>query len=221
MSSQTLVLLGDSILNNRPYTQPEPDTAEHLQRLLAPQWSVSKFARDGAIMRDVQAQLRELKGKPTTAVLSVGGNDATAHAGVLDRRASTAAEILEELLEITEEFGRRYESVARAVAERATRTVLCTIYEVQLRPARYARLARVPLALLNDAIIGTAARLGLDVLELRSVCTEPGDFVMQIEPSPQGAVKIANAIAALLPERSPLRVGRVFVAPPHGDAGTK
>lgn len=209
MALQTLVLFGDSILDNAPYTQPKPDTTTHLQRWL-PEWSVQRLAQDGARMNDVGFQLRKLRIRPATAVLSIGGNDAAEHIGVLDRRASSSADVLEELLAIADAFAERYETVARSVAERAERTILCTIYEVQLEPARYARLARVPLALLNDRIVQIAARLGVDVLELRRVCTDPGDFVLQIEPSAQGAEKIARALAALLQPGATLNSARVF-----------
>jgi len=37
--------------------------------------------------------------------------------------------------------------------------------------------------------------LGLDVLELRLICTEPEDYANPIEPSGQGGLKIARAIA--------------------------
>jgi hypothetical protein len=47
----------------------------------------------------------------------------------------------------------------------------------------------------NDRIVRAARRVGAHVLELRDVCTEASDFVMQIEPSAQGARKIAAAIA--------------------------
>jgi lysophospholipase L1-like esterase len=191
---QTLVLLGDSILDNHPYTRPAPDTTAHLQRLLTG-WSIRRVAIDGSRMRDIEPQLRALQERPSLAVLSVGGNDAIEHVDVLDRRASSSAEVLRELLAIADRFAQEYEAVARAVRDRVERTVLCTIYEVQLEPAPYAALARVPLALLNDRIVRTAAAIGADVLELRSVCTEPADFVRQIEPSPQGAAKIARAIA--------------------------
>jgi hypothetical protein len=56
----------------------------------------------------------------------------------------------------------------------------------------------VPLAIFNDRIIRTAGRHGVDVLDLRSVCTEPSHFVLEIEPSAQGARKIAEAIAAVI-----------------------
>jgi len=206
-----LALLGDSILDNAPYTAPEPDTTSHLVRLLAPNWPVVRLALDGATMSGIRAQLAELGDRPAVAVLSVGGNDATEHVGILDREAASAAEVLDELVSIAETFARRYEEVARSVADAADRTVLCTIYNVQLDPPSHARLARTPIALLNDQIVSVAARLGLDVLELRSVCTEPGDFVLQIEPSPRGARKIAEAIAGVV-RRVGLQRAAVYAA---------
>lgn len=212
MSRHSLVLLGDSILDNEPYTRPAPDTASHLARMLGGDWSVELLARDGATLGDLRSQLARVTARPSLAVLSIGGNDVTPHIGLLEQRATSAAELLLELLAIADEFGRRYEAAARAVAERAERTVLCTIYEVPLEPAILARVARVPLALLDDGIVRIGARLGLDVLELRSVCTEPGDFVRQIEPSARGAEKIARAIAGSIPGGTGLRSGRVFAA---------
>src|SRR5690554_6102922 len=191
MAGRTLALLGDSILDNAPYTGPEPDTATHLQRLLGPDWDVLLLARDGAVMRDVPHQLRRL-------------------IGLLDRPAASSAEVLDELVGIVDAFARHYEEVARAVAERAHRTLLCTIYDVRLEPARYARLVRVPVALLDDVIIRTGARLGLDVLDVRSVCTDDADFVLQIEPSARGAAKIAAAIAAAARDGDGLATGRLF-----------
>jgi lysophospholipase L1-like esterase len=204
----TIVLLGDSILDNASYTHPEPDTTKRLERLV-PGWTIQCHARDGARMADVSSQLRHLIERPAIAVLSVGGNDAVSHIGLLQRRAVTAADILADLLRIADDFAERYEPVAAAVRERAERTVLCTIYEVQLEPASYAKLARVPLAVLNDRIMRIGARLGLDVLDLRSICTEQSDFVLQIEPSAKGAAKIARAIAGLVDDKT-LTWGRLY-----------
>lgn len=215
MPTRTLALIGDSILDNAPYTRPEPDTTAHLGRLL-PGWSVQRVAQDGAVMAQVAGQLRQLDSRPAVAVVSIGGNDAIAHLGVLEGHATHSTGLLEELLAITSDFGRRYEAVARAVAERAERTVLCTIYEVQLEPLRYAELVRVPLGLLNDQIVRVASRLGLEVLDLRTVCTGPGDFVLQIEPSAQGARKIAEAIAAVVLGGAGLGSARVLSMHPGG-----
>jgi lysophospholipase L1-like esterase len=209
MTPKTLVLFGDSILDNAPYTGGAPDSTAHLRRLL-PDWNVDRHARDGAVMSDIPHQVKQLKARPAVAVLSVGGNDVVRHIGILEPRQANTSDLLRQLLRIADVFEEEYERVARAVAEHADRTVLCTIYEVELEPRAYAELARVPLSMLNDRIVRTASRLGIDVLELRSVCTTPADFVMQIEPSAQGAEKIANAIAAVVGEAGGASGARVF-----------
>jgi lysophospholipase L1-like esterase len=162
-------------------------------------------------MGDIRSQLTRLA-PDSTVILSVGGNDAAAHIGLLDQRGTNSGEVFGQLLQIADDFERQYEAAARSVASHAKRTVLCTIYEVQLEPPVFAKLARVPLAVLNDRIIRTGSRLGLDVLELRTVCTEPDDFTLQIEPSAQGAEKIARAIARLVDGEPGLRSSRVFAA---------
>ena len=217
MAKQTLALIGDSILDNDPYTRPEPNTTALLQRLL-PDWSIHRLAQDGARMADIQSQLRVLKGRLDTAILSVGGNDAVEHIGLLERRASSSAEVLQQLLGIADGFAQRYESVVRRVLEHAERTVLCTIYEVRLEPATHADLARVPLGLLNDRIIRVGSRLGVDVLDLRSVCTDSSDFVLQIEPSAKGAEKIARSIAGLVAGHRELTSARVFAVSREDEA---
>ena len=211
MNSNNLVLFGDSILDNAPYTDPEPDTTALLKALL-PKWSVRCLAQDGATMSAVRHQLQDVGERASVAVLSAGGNDVVKHLGILDRRNTTSADLLEELLRIADNFEQSYEPVARSVAARAARTILCTIYDVQLDPPEEAQRVRVPLAILNDRIIRVAGRLNLEVLELRSICTDPQDFVMQIEPSAQGAAKLARAISDLVQDDGKLRSARVFSA---------
>lgn len=196
--TRTLLLLGDSILDNAPYTHPAPDTTTHLQRLLASEWTVRRLAQDGATMRGLRLQLDALDYRPDVAVLSIGGNDLVPYIEIIERPATSAAEVLAELLAIADGFHLQYEAAARSVMERSARTVLCTIYEVPLQPPMAGTLARVPLGLVNDRILRIGAELGLEVLELRRVCTDVEDFVLEIEPSAQGAEKIARAIAGLL-----------------------
>jgi hypothetical protein len=197
-TSKILALLGDSILDNAPYTGSQPDTTSHLQRLIGDAWAVRRYARDGAVMRDVPRQLKEATERPGISVLSVGGNDLTPRIDILEKRVSSSGQVFDELGKIVEDFDREYSRVAELVRDNADRTILCTIYEVRLEPAVFARRVRIPLAAINDRIIRTAAHLGVEVLELRLVCTEPGDFVQQIEPSARGAAKIAHAIARIV-----------------------
>ena len=212
MPDQILALFGDSILDNAPYTRPEPDTTAHLEQLLGKGWAVRRLATDGATMRDVAGQLHAFRDRAEVAVLSVGGNDAIEHIGILEQPTTNSGSVLEYLDAIGAAFHQQYESVARAVAQQASRVILCTIYEVQLEPPVFAQRVRVPLAVLNDRILRTAAMLGLDSLELRTVCTEPTDFVQQIEPSPQGAAKIAKAIVGAMRRNGGLSSGTVFAA---------
>jgi GDSL-like Lipase/Acylhydrolase family len=214
---RTLVLLGDSILDNAPYTASAPDTTQHLRQQLGSDWTVERLARDGAVMSDVRFQLAQLGDRVDCIVLSVGGNDALEHVDLLERRASSAARLFGALADIADQFSTAYLQVANAVAARTPRLVLCTIYEPPLLDQITARLARVPLGVLNDRIVQVASRLGLEVLDLRSVCTETCDFVQQIEPSARGAAKIATAIAALLRGTRELSTARV-IAHPGGDA---
>jgi lysophospholipase L1-like esterase len=212
MAKKILALFGDSILDNAAYTHPEPDTTAHLERQLGADWTVQRLAQDGAMMHNVGEQLSALRDRPAVAVLSVGGNDAIEHIDILEQPAVTSGTVLEDLEKIGASFHTAYERVARAVAQRAARTIVCTIYEVQLEPPAFAKRVRVPLAVINDRILRVAAKLGLDTLELRSVCTEPADFVQQIEPSAQGAAKIAKAIVDVMRGDGGLSSGRVFAA---------
>ena len=198
ISKHVLALFGDSILDNAPYTRPEPDTTTHLQKALGDDWLVRCYARDGAVMSEVPGQVATLTKRPAVAVLSIGGNDLTPHISILEQPITSSGRVFDELDRIVQAFDREYSRVAESVARKAERTILCTIYEVQLEPSVFARRVRIPLAAINDRIIRTASRLDLEVLELRSICTEKSDFVQQIEPSARGAEKIARAIAAIV-----------------------
>ena len=208
MSQEHLVLLGDSILDNAPYTRPRPDTTSLLRQLIGERWIVELVAFDGSRMVDIAEQVMRID-RPSTAVLSIGGNDATKHIGMLSKPATSSAAVIGELLSMADDFGRRYEAVLDQTIPVVSRLIVCTIYEVRLEPQEIGRLARVPIALLNDRILRAAAARGLDVLDLRAVCTEDADFTLEIEPSALGAAKIAHAIAGVVEMRAD-RYGRVF-----------
>ncbi len=191
-----LVLLGDGILANGAHTNREPDTASTIRQLL-PAWTVSLLAAEGAAMAMVPAQAQQLPADADLVVLSVGGNDAMEHVDILQQPAQSSGETLDALIRMVDEFGGAYDRVVKTVRDRAPKVVLCTIYEPPLIGKNTASRARVLLSLLNDRILRTAYRWGVDVLDLRAICTSPGDFAVQIAPSAAGAAKIARAIAAM------------------------
>ena len=190
-----LALVGDGILANGAHTKGAPDTATALRKLL-PAWTVSLVAAEGAGFGDVESQLPKLPAKIDVAVLSAGGNDAMRHVDLLQRPAASSGETLDELIAMSDGFAGIYERAVKSVRDRVPRLVLCTIYEPPLVGKNTANRARVLLTMLNRGVFQAAYRWGLDVLDLRAICTDPGDFTQQISPSAAGAAKIAHAIAA-------------------------
>jgi len=194
MSTPHLALLGDSVFDNRTYTRGEPDVASHLRGLLPPPWKVTLGAVDVATTGDVGPQLDRVPAQATHVVLSLGGNDALLNADLLDLPVRSTAEALELFQERLDAFATSYGYVLDALVALGRQATVCTIYNGNL-PAVEARRARVALMMFNDVILRGALGVGLDVIELRLVCTEPSDFANPIEPSGSGGLKIAHAIA--------------------------
>ncbi|HEY0776884.1 MAG TPA: SGNH/GDSL hydrolase family protein [Gemmatirosa sp.] len=192
-----VVLLGDSIFANAAYVRGGPDVVAHLAGVLPAQWRATLGAVDGAVIADVARQLAHGPADATHYVVSAGGNDALGHADLLDRPARSSAEVLDVLADAADGFEARYRRMLDAFAARAPPTTLCTIYDRNLAPP-VRRAAAAALAVFNDRIQRLASEYGRPVIELRRVCTEPGDYANPIEPSVAGGAKIARAIASAL-----------------------
>jgi GDSL-like Lipase/Acylhydrolase family len=192
--SPHIVLLGDSIFDNKSYTSGEPDVVHHLRDLLPQGWRASLLAVDGAITADLDSQLRKTPADVSHVIISVGGNDALMNGDLLNTRVQSTAETLRLFGERVSEFERGYRSaVDRAVALKRATTV-CTIYNGNLERDQ-ARLAWIALMPFNDVILRTAFEWRLAVIDLRLVCASPSDYANPIEPSGSGGRKIAEAIA--------------------------
>ena len=189
-----IVLLGDSIFDNAAYVRGGPDVVKQLAALLPPGWRATLAAVDGAVISGVERQLARLPADATHLVVSAGGNDALGHADLLERRASSSAEVLGALADAATAFEARYRRMLDVVTARGLPVTLCTIYNGNLG-APMQRLATVALAVFNDAILRLGAERALRVIELRLLCTEAADYANPIEPSVRGGEKIARAIA--------------------------
>jgi hypothetical protein len=194
-----IVLLGDSIFDNRRYTAGEPDVATHLRTRVGTRWKVTLRAVDGSTTRDLEPQLLRLPDDATHLVVSVGGNDALQSIDLLSLRVTTITQALERFAQRLDAFERSYRGAIQECLRPGHPVAVCTIYhgalEEDLRTA-----ARVGVSLFNDVILRTAIDLQLSALELRSICTEPGDYANPIEPSGVGGGKIATAIANMILE---------------------
>jgi hypothetical protein len=204
-----VALVGDSIFDNGAYTEGEPDVAAHLRAVLPAAWTVTLCAVDGATLSSVGPQLRRVPADASHIVVALGGNDALRSVDLLDRPVRSTAEALALFDQRVAAFRGEYERAVDAVLHLNRITAVCTIYNGQLE-RHVANVARLALAMFNDAIIAAALERRLDIVELRAVCTDPADYANPIEPSGRGGRKIAQAVArcigALDPERRPTQI---------------
>lgn len=189
-----VVLLGDSIFDNAAYTRGEPDVVSHLRALLPKGWTATLGAVDGATTAGLRTQLARVPAGASHVVVAIGGNDALRNTDLLSLPVASSTQVLDIFAERLAAFAASYRSAIAGVEALGRRTIVCTVYNGALEPD-IATVARVALTLFNDVILRTAVDRRLDVIELRSICTEPADYANPIEPSGQGGLKIARAIA--------------------------
>ena len=189
-----VVLLGDSIFDNASYVSGGPAVIDQLRELLPGGWKASLAAVDGAVTQSVIPQLRKLPGDATHLFISVGGNDALRHAGILDQVRRPAGEVFTALTEMQQSFRHDFKEMLRAVVALGKPAGVCTVYDAV--PGLVSEAVTL-LSLFNDVIVREAARERLPVLDLRLVCDEVRDYstISPIEPSQQGGLKIATRIA--------------------------
>ena len=190
-----LVLLGDSIFDNRVYVAPELDVADQLRSRLQKGWRATLLAVDGHVTADVlQRQLPRLPDGAGRLVLSVGGNDALGRSSVLAQTASTVGAAVAMLDRARAGFRHDYRRLLDAIAAIGLPSAVCTIYDANYPPPM-GEFVTGALSLFNDIITREAFARGFDLIDLRLICDAPEDYANPIEPSALGGDKIAAAIA--------------------------
>jgi hypothetical protein len=196
-----VVLLGDSIFDNAAYVAgDEPDVVSQVRGLMPPGSKATLGAVDGSRVGDVGRQLRHLPGDATHLIVSCGGNDALGHAGILNERASSAAEVLAKLARVGDSFEHDYHEMLTGVLGRGLSAVVCTIYYPRFPDAALQKVAVTALAVFNDCIVRAAFAAGAPLIDLRLVCAGQEDYANPIEPSARGGEKIAAAIVRAVTE---------------------
>ncbi|WP_142036602.1 SGNH/GDSL hydrolase family protein [Arthrobacter sp. SLBN-100] len=191
-----VVLLGDSIFDNRAYVGGGPDVISQLRQEL-PGWKCSLLAIDGDVITGVARQLRDLPPDATHLVVSVGGNDALGYAPLLQEQPASVAEALLMLGGARERFDADYRTMLSAVLAQGLPTAVCTIYDTPSSQPDH-KVIKTALSLFNDSITRAAFSSGTPLIDLRLICSEDGDYANPIEPSSQGGWKMAKAIATLI-----------------------
>src|SRR5206468_5306770 len=126
----------------------------------------------------------------THLVLSVGGNDALDYSGfILHEPARSFAEVLSQMGDIQTEFRQNYHQVLSQLLKHKKPLAVCTVYNAI---PGLSRAEAAGLCLFNDTILHEAFGIGVPVIDLRLVCTKPGDYsdMSPIEPSAAAGDKI-------------------------------
>lgn len=194
-----LVLLGDSIFDNRAYVGAGgKDVITHLREILPDDWQATLNAVDGSVIEGVRSQLSKLPKDATHLVVSVGGNNALMNADVLQMPANSAAEVLTEIADRGDIFESNYSQMLKQVLSLNLPTAICTVYYPNFPEPKIQKIAVAALSVFNDAIVRQAALNRLPILDLRLICSEKDDYANEIEPSDKGGRKIAAKILDLI-----------------------
>ena len=122
-----IVLLGDSVFDNAAYVVGGPDVIEQgtpaASRRLASHAAGDgrqrdRQAMDGSVIGSVEQQLHLLPPNSSHLVISVGGNDALRHAGVLDETTHSMADASDRLAGIRDQFAQEYAAMLNGVLGR-------------------------------------------------------------------------------------------------------
>ena len=197
-----IVLLGDSVFDNKAYIDGGLDVIEQIRRQIPAGWKASLLAVDGSVVENVRNQALDLPDDATHLVISTGGNDAILNAGILQQKVASSAEVLDKLADIAGEFEYRYREMLQSVLSLNKPTAVCTIYYPRIPEQFTQKIAVAALATFNDVIIRLAFQSGVPLIDLRLVCDENSDYANEIEPSEKGGGKIANAIVRLVSDHN-------------------
>ena len=179
-SVDTILLLGDSILDNSYYVSPGKSVYDYIKRSIPSSTVIKNLARDGAIISEVKTnQLYAIPityNKPTTAlVLSIGGNDFLS-GNAIDLVKPQYKDLLQQ---IRSQFDK-------------SKIYLVDLYR-PLDPSLqiYTTIISMWNSYLEQLV---KANLADAIIPISNVIVEQTDLVHKIEPSNTGGEKIANLI---------------------------
>lgn len=197
-----IVLLGDSIFDNKSYVRGGLDVIAHLRQQTPEGWKATLCAVDGNVVENVQTQLLGLPDDATHLFISVGGNDALLNADILQMKISSSAEVFDRLADLATDFETQYSEMLQTVLRLNKQVAVCTIYHPQPSEDLVRKIVVAALATFNDVIIRQAFLAGVPLIDLRFVCTLASDYANEIEPSEAGGEKIAKTIMRVVNEHN-------------------
>jgi lysophospholipase L1-like esterase len=182
-NNDTIILMGDSVLNNSNYVPAGKSVYDSLKTKLS---KVINLAKDGAIINDLYEQLDkiplDLNNTNTYIFISAGGND------ILNKRTELSATDIRRLFDSYMEFLK----ALRTKLGSAKINILNLYLPVNPRYQAY----KASIDQWNQLIQTSSNKVGemYNVVDLHGLLTSPDDFVYDIEPSESASDKIAYLI---------------------------
>lgn len=200
-----LVLMGDSVLDNRTYV-PEHllSVEEQFRAHFYHTTKVTRLARDGATMEGVRVfQLEHpLPSDTTHVLLSVGGNDGLVAFSSLQRNSNNSWWSV--ATTFFQKFAADYDALLELIQTLYPKVTLmvCTIYQPWTDKWLFGAVSNVGVRLMNRAIRECAKRRKLPVMDLWAIFTEKADFANVIEPGVPGGDKMVLNFRTFVEDRA-------------------
>lgn len=181
-NNNTVILLGDSVLNNANYVQSGDSVYDKLKQKLS---NVLNLAKDGATIVDLYSQLDnvsvDLNKQSTYIFVSAGGND------ILNKNIRNTNDI-------KHLFDTYFNFIKSLKAKMNNISINVLNLYVPSNPSY--NDYRQSIEQWNKLISDNSDNIGLtyNVLDIYSLMNSPDDFVYDIEPSDTASAKIANLI---------------------------
>lgn len=183
-NNNTVILMGDSVLNNANYVPAGNSVYDYLKKKLN---KVINLAKDGATINDLYAQLDkmpvDLNNTDTYIFISAGGND------ILNERTALTTNKIRRLFDTYMDFLK-----ALRVKLGSAKINIINLY---LPTNPKFQSYKTSIDQWNQLIDQYSDKIGemYNVVDLYSLLTTPEDFVYDIEPSESASDKTANLIA--------------------------
>jgi len=191
-----LILLGDSIFDNGSYVERgQPAVIDQLKTKIKDQgWNATLVAVDGHILSDVAHQIKNIPRDATHLFISIGGNNALSYMHHLNESVRNVGEALIILGKIKKKFEKDYIDMLKRITALKLPVTTCTIYNPRFDNSHQQTMSETGLSALNDVIITESTKLGIPVIDLKTIFNDPNDYANSIEPDVQGGAKIVENI---------------------------
>lgn len=184
-SLKTLILLGDSMLDNELYVGEGNSVFDKIRRTIK---NTFNFAEDNATIKDCYAQIERIpktfNRESSYIILSVGGNDIINNPNVVKSP------------EKLEKIETDYIQLVEAIKSKFPRANLLVV-NIYKPFASYYKMFYEVIDNWNKFLIKSKI-YEYEVLDIESLITEKTDLVNDIEPSETGGQKLADLIVSVL-----------------------